>query len=164
MNEHDWKHRRSCFKHGSECRFCFPFPECPEAKFLEDNDDLKAMNWMYVDDHKHTEVVYPYTVQPFRRNGSQFLNTHCKPITQKFGCNSNVQIGSPRCVFYVLHYATKSTQKEDRGVNFDRIGHSVIRRIMKEKAEHRVGFLTPGEEILLDSQLPWICHLFLYVR
>jgi hypothetical protein len=92
------------------------------------------MKWIHVDDIHESEIVYPYVIQPKRPNGSQFLNTHCKAITKKFGCNSNVQIGSPRCVFYVLHYATKSTQKEDRGVDFDRIGHSVIRRIIKEKA------------------------------
>jgi hypothetical protein len=135
MNEHDWKHRRSCFKHGVECRFCFPFPQCQEAKFLEDNNESKEMKWIYIDETKESETVFPYTVQSKRPNGSQFLNTHCKLITQKFGCNSNVQIGSPRCVFYVLHYATKSTQKEDRGVDFDKIGYSVMKRIIKEKAK-----------------------------
>ena len=42
-------------------------------------------------------------------------------------------MGSPRCVFYVIHYSTKSTQKEDRGIDFDRIGKQVIRRIQKEE-------------------------------
>jgi len=36
-------------------------------------------------------------------------------------------------VFYVVHYSTKSTQKEDRGVDFDRVGKQVIRRIQKEE-------------------------------
>ena len=35
--------------------------------------------------------------------------------------------------FYVVHYSTKSTQKEDRGIDFDRIGKQVIRRIQKEE-------------------------------
>ena len=91
------------------------------------------MKWLYVDDNKESEIVYPYTIESKRPVGSDFLNTHCKPVTEKFGCNSNVQIGSPRCVFYVVHYATKSTQAEDRGVDFDKIGYQVIRRIIKER-------------------------------
>jgi hypothetical protein len=35
--------------------------------------------------------------------------------------------------FYVLHYSTKCTQKEDRGIDFDRIGKQVICRIQKEE-------------------------------
>ena len=33
----------------------------------------------------------------------------------------------------MVHYSTKSTQKEDRGIDFDRIGKQVIRRIQKEE-------------------------------
>ncbi len=38
-------------------------------------------------------------------------------------------------MFYVVHYSTKSTQKEDKGTNFERVGNQVIRRIQKE-TEH----------------------------
>lgn len=134
MNEHDWKHRVSCFKHGLECRFCFPQPSCEHPKFIEDDDDFTEIKWSYIDENKECEIVYPYTIESKRPVGSEYLNTHSCHITKKFGCNSNIQIGSPRCVFYVLHYATKSTQKEDRGVDFDKIGYQVIRRIIKEKA------------------------------
>ena len=77
--------------------------------------------------------VFPFVIESKRPLGSQYLNTHCKYITKTLGCNSNVQIGSPRCIFYVVHYSTKSTQKEDRGIDFDRIGKQVIRRIQKEE-------------------------------
>ena len=43
-------------------------------------------------------------------------------------------MGSPRCVFYVVHYSTKSTQKDDRGADYDRIGQQVMKRIAKERA------------------------------
>ena len=42
-------------------------------------------------------------------------------------------MGSSRCLFYVVHYATKSTQKDDKGIDFERIGEQVIRRIRKER-------------------------------
>ena len=138
MNEHDWKHRVSCFKHGLECRFCFPQPSCEHPKFIEDDDDFTEIRWSYIDENKECEIVYPYTIESKRPVGSEYLNTHSCHITKKFGCNSNIQIGSPRCVFYVLHYATKSTQKEDRGVDFDKIGYQVIRRIIKEKVENTI--------------------------
>ena len=35
-------------------------------------------------------------------------------------------------MFYVVHYSTKSTQKEDKGTDFERVGNQVIRRIQKE--------------------------------
>ena len=133
MNEHDWKHRKPCFKHGLECRFDFP-NQCHECGFIEDNsDDTKETDWHYVDPNKSSKTVCPFSVLPLRSNGSQYLNTHSHVITEMFGCNSNVQMGSPRCVFYVVHYTTKSTQKEDRGTDYDRIGHQVMKRIMKEK-------------------------------
>ena len=59
--------------------------------------------------------VYPFIANSKRSLGSQYLNTHSKLITRTLGCNSNVQIGSPRCMFYVVHYSTKPTQKEDKG-------------------------------------------------
>ena len=136
MNEHDWKHRKGCFKHGPECRFCFPKMRRSECAFVEDDDDMKSMAWRYVNRNSPTEEVHPYSFESKRLNGSQYLNTHSKFMTRKFGCNTNVQIGSPRCVFYVVHYSTKSTQVEDRGADYDKIGHQVIRRILKEK--HRL--------------------------
>ena len=81
------------------------------------------------------EEVYPFAIKTKRGIGSQFLNTHSEVITKMLACNSNIQMGSPRCVFYVIHYSTKSTQKEDRGVDYDRIGNQVIRRMEREKAK-----------------------------
>ena len=76
--------------------------------------------------------VYPFIIDSKRSLGSQYLNTHSKFITRTLGCNSNVQIGSPRCMFYVVDYSTKSTQKEDKGTDFERVGNQVIRCIQKE--------------------------------
>ncbi len=35
-------------------------------------------------------------------------------------------------MFYVVHYSTKSTQKEDKVTDFERVGNQVIRHIQKE--------------------------------
>ena len=77
-------------------------------------------------------VVFPYSVEHRRPLGCEPLNTHSDYITRALECNSNIQIGSPRCVFYVVHYSTKSTQKEDEGVDFEWVGQQAIRRIQKE--------------------------------
>ena len=134
MNEHDWKHQPSCFKYGKECRALFSRQSCESTHFKEDKDDEeKCTIWRSL--MKEDIVVYPFIVNPKRSLGSQYLNTHSKSITRMLGCNSNFQIGSLRCMFYVVHYSTKSTQKEDKGTNFERVGNQVIRRIQKE-TEH----------------------------
>ncbi len=66
-------------------------------------------------------VVYSFIVNPKRSLGYQCLNTFSKSIMRTLGCNSNVQIGSLRCMLYVVNYTTKSTQKEDKGTDFERL-------------------------------------------
>ena len=41
----------------------------------------------------------------------------------------NVQIGSLRYMYYVVRYISKSNQKEDKGIDSERIGMQVPRRI-----------------------------------
>ncbi len=38
-------------------------------------------------------------------------------------------------MFFVVHYSTKLTEKEDKGTDFERVGNQVIRQIQKE-TEH----------------------------
>ena len=126
--------RPSCYKYGCECRYSFPKPYCCSFDVVdEQHDSSKLTIWRTlgcVD-----EDVYLFAIKTKRGIGSQFLNTHSEVITKMLACNSNIQMGSPRCVFYVIHYSTKSTQKEDRGVDYDRIGNQVIRRMEREKAK-----------------------------
>jgi hypothetical protein len=150
MNEHDCSHRPSCFKYGSECRYFFPKPVCDvSGVFDEDNSANNLTVWRTLggDD----KSVYPFVAKTKRGIGSQYLNTHSEVITKLFGCNSNIQMGSPRCVFYVIHYSTKSTQKEDRGIDYDRIGNMVMRRIerTREKIDLDIanGNLDSSEEV-----------------
>ena len=71
-------------------------------------------------------AMFLFIVNPMHPLGFEYLNTHSKYITRTLGCNSNVQIGNPRCMFYVVHYSTKSTKKDDMGFVFDRVGNQVI--------------------------------------
>ena len=137
MNEHDWKHRPSCFKYGGECRYWFPLI-CQEDTIIkvDELDDALATTWRSV--NGTCRKVYPFSAKPKRGMGSQYLNTHSSYVTEQLGCNSNVQIGSPRCIFYVVHYTTKNTQKEDRGPDYERIGHQVMARIQREKEKRDV--------------------------
>jgi hypothetical protein len=79
------------------------------------------------------KIVYPFAAKTKRGIGSQYLNTHSEIITKTLGCNSNIQMESLRCVFYVINYTTKSTQKEDKGIDYAKIGNQVVRRIEHER-------------------------------
>jgi hypothetical protein len=137
MNEHDCKHRSSCFKYGCECRYFLPKPCCNTFDIVDEiHDDSKLTIWRSIG--KEDTNVYPFAVKTKRGIESQFLNTHSRRITEALACNSNIQMGSPHCVFYVIHYSTKSTQKEDRGIDYDRIGKQVMQRIRNER--NRIDF------------------------
>ena len=71
MNEHDWKHRLSCFKYGKECRAPFPRQSCESTQFEEDKDDEeKCTIWRSL--MKEDSVVYPFIINPKRSLGSQY--------------------------------------------------------------------------------------------
>lgn len=132
MNNHDYNHRGSCFKYSCSCRMRLPKLSKQQSEFVVDNTNIeKCTTWRYLE--QPSEEVYPYTIESKRGLGSQYLNTHNKTISSILACNNNIQMGSPRCLFYVVHYSTKSTQKEDKGVNFERIGYQIIRRIEREQ-------------------------------
>jgi hypothetical protein len=131
MNEHSFRHSGSCFKYCCSCRMRMPRLARNTSEFKIDENLEKQTTWRYL--HKSQEEVFPYAVESKRLLGSQFLNTHNSIISECLACNNNVQIGSPRCLFYVVHYSSKTTQKDDRGVDFERIGNQIIRRIERER-------------------------------
>ena len=71
----------------------------------------KEWNELWKSLMKDNVEVYPYIINPDRLLGCQYVNTHRKYITRSLDCNSNVKVGSPRCMISVIHYFTKSTQK-----------------------------------------------------
>ena len=132
MNEHDFVHRKTCFKYSDECRSRFPEISCCKSKLIVDNEDeSKTTTWRRLNEEDRD--VYPFCVKSKRSIGSQYLNTCNDRLFRILACNNNVQMGSSRCLFYVVHYTTKSTQNEDKGIDFVKIGEQVMRRIRKEK-------------------------------
>lgn len=92
-----------------------------KTKFIyDDEDDSKSMMWRSI--NESSDEVYPFSISPRRSIGSEYLNTFNNDTFGILHCNNNIQLGSAKCLFYVVHYATKSTQKEDRGKDFEKIG------------------------------------------
>lgn len=116
VDNHDWNHRRSCFKSGPECRFDFAKRSQKETclHVEETQEDLSenAVQWYRLDQGIHLEST-PFMVLTRRPMGCQFLNTHNVAASTVFGCNTNVQIGEPCHIYYNAAYAFKDTQKED---------------------------------------------------
>ena len=53
----------------------------------------------------------PWLMLEQRRSmGCQYMNTHCKAISDVFNCNTNIKIGDRSQVFYSTLYCGKSTQ------------------------------------------------------
>jgi len=121
FNTHDWKHRRSCFKKGTECRFNLPQLQCEELKVSYNTDNIndllrgisasESTKWFYVDG-THSNVC-SYEIQPMRKPWDVFVNTHHPKVSELLGYNNNVCMGSINTLYYCTLYASKSTQDEE---------------------------------------------------
>lgn len=132
FDEHDFRHRPSCFKKGPECRFHLAKPSCKETTMhIEDiaNDGANVTVWHRLNSEERIEST-PYLIETKRLMGSQFLNTHSVEASEVFACNTNVQMGEPCHLFYATSYAFKDTQKDD-SERWLRIGTQVIKRILR---------------------------------
>ncbi len=126
FEEHSFSHSALCFKNDCECRVLYPFMSMNCTCIHEDKED-KDQNkilWYFLD--RLVNNVYPFMVLPKRPMGSQFINTHNKPISEVFNFNTNIQIGDASQVFYSTLYTSKSTQ-DKYGKKQIRIGRAVIK-------------------------------------
>ena len=78
--------------------------------------------------------------------GCQYVNVYNPTISELFGCNTNVQVGDPIHMFYIMLYNLKLTQKED-GERSRNITKSIIRRLLRLQEEVRT-----GQQEELDSE------------
>jgi len=130
-NEHYALHGPRCFKKGKECTSgSFPQASCTGTCINEDNGEDMKMLERYLLNGGKIKRTAPWLVLPKRPLGCQYLNTHNKPISTIFNCNSNVIIGDPSNTFYLTLYGSKSTQKEDKEKN-ERIMKALIRRLKR---------------------------------
>jgi hypothetical protein len=118
FDEHDWKHRASCFKKGKECRANMPVQSCSNTHLLIDDDPQNMLTWKTIEGN--TKEIRPFSIVTTRNQGSQFLNTSNSIVSRIACCNCNLQAGDNAHMYYTASYVSKNTQGEDR-VDFDRI-------------------------------------------
>ena len=157
FDEHGWNHRASCFKKGCDCRFFLPTPSVDNTVIESDEGDNgeNVTNWYRLKEND-TLHVPPWMVRQRRPMGCQYMNTHSKPISDVFNCNTNIQIGDRSQVFYSTLYCGKSTQKED-SERQQRISDSINRRLLRIESEILDG--TRTEDEVQDGFVEGLCRM-----
>jgi hypothetical protein len=112
FNEHDYRHRRGCFKKSNECRIHYP-------RMLQDNYELivdsnsDVSTWYSTLGHGENAECYPFSMEMKRDIANVFLNTNNPVVPQIFGYNNNVAMGNRNCIYYVTLYSTKGNSEEE---------------------------------------------------
>jgi hypothetical protein len=96
----------------------------------EDKGDKNENKILWYSLDGSTTKICPFTVQPKRPVGCQYVNPHNVQILKAFNFNTNIRIGDVLQVFYSTLYTSKSTQDEDSEKRL-RIGCAVIKRIKR---------------------------------
>ena len=109
FDEHDWRHRPSCFKKGCECRANFPTftnNNPIEMSFGEKEAEIYSIFYQVRFETK-------FSILTERRITDLYMNTHNSVISEVCNCNNNVSFGDMAQMFYCTLYSTKSNQKEE---------------------------------------------------
>ncbi len=113
FNEHDYHHRKGCFKKTSDWRFHYPrtIQESHELKI-----DFKAEPsiWYTSYGNGDDKTCYLFTKVSKRALLDVFLNTNNSIILEVFGFNNNVTMGNRNCIYYVTLYNAKRNRKEEQ--------------------------------------------------
>jgi hypothetical protein len=135
FNEHDYRHRKGCFKKTSDCRFHYlrTIQESHELKI-----DFKAESsiWYTSYGNGESKTCYPFTMESKRALPDVFLNTNNPIISEVFGFNNNVTMGNRNCIYYVTLYNTKGNQEEEQ---FPFLKHctAIAKRLRKLRNQER---------------------------
>ena len=112
FNEHDWKHKESCFKKSIECRY--NFPKSPNEMFdLVFAEETAECNWCVVYGCGKDLKARAFTIEPKRSLGDLFMNTHNPAVSTLLGFNNNVTSGNRDAMYYITMYTTKKNQDEE---------------------------------------------------
>ena len=135
VDEHDWRHRPSCFKKGEECRFDYgktsSTSTCLYVEAQAGNDADVTMRHQYnTDTNFEPSHSTPYLVETQLPLGCEFLNSHSMLVSTVFACNTNVKLGELSHLFYAAAYAFKNIEKEDMN-QFIQIGTHFCRHLTR---------------------------------
>jgi len=113
FNEHDFHHRKGCFKKTEECRFHYPKKLQVENELIIDWTSTPS-KWISAIGNSSTKLCYPFTMETKRHIPDLFLNTNNPFVSKIFGYNNNVMMGNRNCIYYVTLYNTKGNQEEEQ--------------------------------------------------
>jgi hypothetical protein len=113
FNEHDYKHRKGCFKKSDECRFSYP-RQITEEFGLQIDFNTEPTTWFTSLGNNKNYSCHAFTMMTRRHMADLFLNTNNPVVSNIFGFNNNVNMGNRNCIFYVTLYTRKGTQNEEQ--------------------------------------------------
>jgi hypothetical protein len=152
-NLHKSEHAKTCFKShkNAECRMKMPNRSCQSTTVHFSQKPTKWYSWTGRERERHL-----YFLEPKRSAVDLFGNVHSAPISEVFGCNTNVTAcvdgGSP---MYITNYTSKNTQEEDSAAMIVAARH-IIQSMKKslethgqlfgEELEQTINRMTPEEQ------------------
>jgi len=161
FNTHDWRHRKGCYKKGNECRFHLPRKpnEVFSIQYNTDNVDHLGNNnstgctskWYHHDGTYHN--VCSYEIQSHRKPWDVFVNTNNPTVSNIFGYNNNVCIGSINTLYYCTLYTSKSNQEDETYPYvkaLEAVSHR-LRRIEENSTEENLSSRQVGLRNLLSG-------------
>jgi hypothetical protein len=113
FNEHDYHHRKGCFKKSEECRFHYPRKLQQDDK-LEIDWSTEPSKWFSINGNPLIKFCHPFTMESKRQVCDLYLNTNNPVISNIFGYNNNVTMGNRNCIYYVTLYNTKGNLEEEQ--------------------------------------------------
>ena len=131
FNEHDWKHRPSCFKKSCECQNNLPAAPSQHHNIVFDNNNPVIFH----DFNGSNTTVHPFWYFPrdFKEIPSLI------PITSMqapfFVATQMCRLGIAGHMFYVILYTSKNNQKEEKRAYLN-AATAVSRRIHRQAVTH----------------------------
>jgi hypothetical protein len=151
FNEHDFRHRKGCFKKSDECSFSYP-------RNIQDDYEVK-IDWdsepsIWYNSYGNGTILscHNFVMEPKRSVSDVFLNTNNSTISKNFGYNNNIAMGNRNCIYYVTVYNTKGNQEEEQ---FPFLKHctAIAKRIRKlrEKENEIRSQISNEDEINMEE-------------
>ncbi len=119
-----------------ECRFHY-LREIKEDHELQIDFKQEHSVWYTSYGNGENLMCYPFSMEPRRSLVDVFLNTKNHTMTEFFGNNNNVTMGSRNCVHFVTLCITKGNQEEEQFL-FLRHCTAIAKHLRKLRNEEHV--------------------------